>query len=171
MATPEKKTAPPPAKKAEPQKAPPAKATTATTPAKTTTSAATPQPPAPAKPPEKATPPRAPEKDATKADTTSAPKPEPRQAEPESKTEGVKDQDTLSALAVDRGWLVQEPVGSDKWDVVYTKPNPVLGGYEHLRLKFKGDKIGEIEHENLNVQQEVPDKDKLDYATSTLTGE
>ena len=64
-----------------------------------------------------------------------------------------------------------EPEGDDSWDVVFTKANPVLGGFEYLRAKFKGDQLGDVSHENLNHQVPFPTGGKLAAAVHVLTGE
>jgi len=81
------------------------------------------------------------------------------------------DQDTLTEVALDRGWTASKQPVTSPFDVVYSKSNPVLGGYETLKVGFKGKKVGALEHQNLNRPVEVPEKAGLDYAVSVLTGE
>ena len=143
MSTPAKKTPPTLVKKAEPVKATATKAP-----------AAKQAPPSPA--------------------PTSAARSEPKKAdapEPKKAEEKKSVRETLDETAADRGWTQGTEV-PEGFDAVYTKSNPVLGGYEHLRVKFAGSGLGEIEHENLNQDVPVPEEgSKLDAAVSILTGE
>lgn len=99
------------------------------------------------------------------------------QAAPPSQTAGAEPlpvpakklsaKEALDYHAADRGWIASEAPGD--WDAVYTKANPVLGGSEHLRVRFKGSALGDVEHENLNSK--VPFEGKLEDAVAVLTGE
>ena len=75
----------------------------------------------------------------------------------------------LDETAADRGWVKSED--DPDWDVVYTHANPVLGGYQHLRIDFKGNGLGEVEHVNLNRPVAFPEGGKLEDAIAVLTGE
>lgn len=133
----------------------PAKKTTPTkTPAKKAAAPVKTPPPAA----HKAPPAKAPEK-----------RPEPPKAAAEAEPK-LTDAETLEAIALDRGWVYS--AAPDGFDVVFTKGNPVLGGYEHLRVAFdKAGNVAELEHENLNRPVVVPQKARFSHAMSVLTGE
>jgi hypothetical protein len=73
----------------------------------------------------------------------------------------------LDHAAADRGWLPEEDPGD--FDAVYTKANPVLGGYEHLRVRFEGTGLGAVVHENLG--RTIPFDGDFEDAVAILTGE
>jgi outer membrane biosynthesis protein TonB len=130
---------------------------------------------APQKPVQKAPPPKQSAPPAAhKAPPAKAPekKPEPAKTAPkaEPKEEKATAAEVLETTALDRGWA--HSAAPEGFDVVYTKSNPVLGGYEHLRVALtKAGTVQDLQHENLNRPVPVPDKDKFDHAIGVLTGE
>lgn len=93
---------------------------------------------------------------------------EPAPPDPVAKKSSAREK--IHHTALDRGWLVDERTPPEQ--DIYYKSNPVLGGYEKLRVTFTdAGALKTLVHENLNKVVPVPERDQLDHALNILTGE